>query len=430
MPMHPAALMLFVWLAATSAFIILPFEMVSREFQLEGVLVLMMFIMTFCLGALTNVVRAPQRPVLQFDAMKMRNADLFLKTLSILACLTFGLEVARGGGLDLVSAYQQRSSQAQALLHGGLSGSSSLFKVGFLCYPAGYVYTARAILMDRKPRLVPLIIFGLLPGVLAGLALGGRAPVFNTIAYASIAYFCRGRIFGKTTKRKRKPWHQSLVRIVAIVGIVLAFNYFINVFIVRADVVGGADIMLDIVAIQWGVTFGGPAADTMLAVLGPVTTYLIFVFVWYLVQGLVISTSLFVIYDGAPLYGVYGVDIFSAVMRRLDPAGVAEKFNYLLALDTYGFLPSAYGSVFVDFKFSGLIFVFVWGWLAALVFRRTRRGTDPRWFLFVPFVVMGIIFSLINTPLGYANGFITHLWLIVCFMLTPRPRAMPLAQPS
>ncbi|MEP5731176.1 MAG: oligosaccharide repeat unit polymerase [Sulfitobacter sp.] len=430
MPLHPALMMIFVWAAAALAFVILPFEMVSRAFHLDGILILFLFLIAFCAGACFNVIRMPQRPVTQFDSFPMRNADLFIKTLCILACITFGLEIIRGGALDLVSAYQQRSNQAQALLHGGLSNSSSLFKLGFLCYPAGYVYLVREIILERKPRLIPLVIFGILPGVLAGLALGGRAPLFNTIAYATIAYFCRSRVFPriKGVKQKRKPWHQSLVRIATIALVVVAFNYFINVFIVRAEFVGGADMMLNIVALQWGVTFGGPTADLMIAFLGPVTTYLIFVFVWYLVQGLVMSNSLFVSYAGDALYGVYGIDLLSALMRRVDPIGVSAKFNYLLELDTYGFLPSAYGSIFVDFKFGGLVFIFIWGWLCGLVYRRTRQGHDPRWFLFVPFVIMGIIFSLINTPLGFANGFVTHVWLLAVFLLAPRYRTSPTGQ--
>jgi hypothetical protein len=97
-------------------------------------------------------------------------------------------------------------------------------------------------------------------------------------------------------------------------------------------------MMLQIVAHQWGVTFSGPGADFMIAAFGAVTTYIIFVFVWYLVQGVVMANSLFVSYQGDALWGVYGLDLLSAVVRRLDPEGVADSFNYLLALDTYGFL--------------------------------------------------------------------------------------------
>ena len=433
MKFHPAILMLMVWSSAFAALVLLPFELTHRSIELQGLLILLLFLVVFCFGGLLRTVHLPQRAVADPGLLRTRWADLLLKTLASIACLTMGLEVVRGGALDLGLAYSARSEQAQAMLHGALSQSSGIFKIGFICYPAGYVFLARALLLDAKPRWTQIIIFGVLPGVLAGLAMGGRAPMFNTMAYGFLAYSARGVLFGE---RKRETVGQApkarkihpLIRVAAIVGSVFAFNYFINVFIVRAEVAGGAAAMLNIVASQWGVTFGGPLAEAMIDFLGPVTTYLIFVFAWYLVQGVVMSNSLFMSYQGDALMGVYGIDILTAIMRRVDPAGVSQGFNYLLNLDTYGFLPSAFGTLYVDFLFGGLIFTFVWGWLAAVVYRNIRRGIDPRWFIFSPFITLGVIFSLINTPLGFSNGLITHFWLVTTFLLIRRPRVMQPAQ--
>ncbi|MBY6167607.1 hypothetical protein KUW14_17270 [Pseudooceanicola nitratireducens] len=423
MRFHPAVLMLMVWGGAHLAFFVLPFEMVTRRFDPIGFLILLAFLGTFCAGAYIQIVWVRFRPVTPFDSLPMGNADLLLKALASVTILVFAFEIIRGSSLDLVAAYEQRSNQAQALLHGGLSGSSSLFKLGFLTYTASYVYTVRAIIFDRKPKLLNLAIFGFLPVLLAGLALGGRAQIFNSIAYAGLAILARKYLYPKKeeTRASRKSWRWSLARILGVVFVVLAFNYFVNVFIIRADVVGGAEMMLQIVAHQWGVTFSGPGADFMIAAFGAVTTYIIFVFVWYLVQGVVMANSLFVSYQGDALWGVYGLDLLSAVVRRLDPEGVADSFNYLLALDTYGFLPSAFGSLYVDFLFGALVVVFAWGWLAGLVYKQIRRGEDARWYIFGPFVVMGIIFSLVNTPIGFANGLVTHFWLVVTFLMMPKP---------
>ncbi|MEZ5751831.1 MAG: hypothetical protein R3D60_07650 [Paracoccaceae bacterium] len=425
MRFHPAVLMLIVWCSAFAAFIILPFEFVHRSIEVEGVMVLVLNLGVFVLGGLMRTVYLPQHPVIDPTRLQMRRADLLLKALALLACATMGLEVVRGGSLDLTAAYSTRSDQAQAMLNGALSQSSGIFKIGFICYPAGYIFLVRSVLLDAKPKWTQVIIFGVLPGVLAGLAMGGRAPIFNTMAYGFLAYMARGWLYQRNRSsdapkvRKVNP----LIKIGAIVGGVVAFNYFINVFIVRAEVVGGADLMLSIAATQWGVTFGGPGAEFMISIFGPVTTYLIFVFAWYLVQGVVMSNSLFMNYGGDALMGVYGIDILTAIMRRIDPAGVSNGFNYLLNLDTYGFFPSAFGTLYVDFLYGGLVFAFVWGWLAGVVYRNIRRGLDPRWFIFAPFVTLGVIFSLINTPIGFSNGFITHFWLVVTFLLIRRPRA-------
>ena len=420
--------MMMVWIGALLAFMILPFQLTYRTISSEGIVVLFVFLGVFCLGGLLRTVYLPQKPVTPPSGLVFDRADLLLKTLSLIAIVTMGLEVVRGGGLDLGSAYEVRSEQAQAMLNGGLSQSSGIFKIGFISYPAGYVYLARSILLEAKPKWFPVFVFGLLPVALAGLAMGGRAPIFNGLAYAFFAYRARVYLFGKKKPvvdaprpRKMNPFVKFVVFGLGF----LAFNYFINVFIVRAEVAGGAESMLQIAATQWGVTFAGPRADLMNDVFGPVTTYLIFVFVWYLIQGLVMSNSLFTIYDGAPMLGVYGIDILTAIMRRVDPAGVSDGFGYLLNLETYGFLPSAYGTLFVDYLYGGLAFAFLWGWLAALVYRNIRRGIDPRWFLFSPFITLGIIFSLVNTPLGFSNGFITHFWLVVSFLLIRRVRQSP-----
>ena len=132
------------------------------------------------------------------------------------------------------------------------------------------------------------------------------------------------------------------------------------------------------------------------------------------------SNYLLANYDGSPLLGVYGLDLASAVIRRVNPEWVSENFNYLLSMDTYGFLPSAFGSIFIDFKYFGLLIVMIWCWLVGLVYLKVKTSNDPRWLLFIPYVVFGIIFSLINTPLGYSNGLMSHLWLVIGFFLVKK----------
>jgi hypothetical protein len=424
MKFHPALFMLMVWGGAFLAFFILPFELTYRSMSFEGMVVLLMFLTAFCIGAVMRTVYLPQHAVTSPQTLNTDKADMLLKVLAGIALLTMGLEVIRSGSLNLGAAYSQRSDQAQALLHGQLSNSSGIFKIGFICYPASYVFLARCIMFDRKPRFLTLLVFGILPGVMAGVAMGGRAPIFNTMAYGFLAYVARGRILNAVARgsdalppRKIHP----VIKIAAALGILIAFDYFIDVFVTRAELAGGTEAMLYVVASKWGVTFSGPGADLLIGTIGATATYLVFVFIWYLIQGIVMSNALFTTYDGEPLLGVYGVDILSAVMRRVDPVGVSDKFNYLLDLETYGFLPSAFGTLFVDYLYAGIILAGIWGWFAGVVYRNIRRGIDPRWFLFAPFITLGIVFSLVNTPLGFGNGFITHFWLIATFLLIRKP---------
>ncbi len=430
MRFHPATLMLLVWVGAFASFFILPFELTHRKFDTGGFITLIAFLMAFCIGALIKSLPIPQRFPHQQIVLEFSRVDKLLKLVAGIACIVFAIEIIRRGNIDLGAAYLERSDRAQALLNGALSNSSIYFKIGFLTYPASYIFIARQLIYEKKPKLIALFIFGILPGFLAAMAMGGRAPLFNTIVFVILSYILRKRLSEKDKSISQSRFRKvpPPIRVIAIIFAVFALNYFINVFVARASGVGGPEAMLNLVASQWGVTFSGPKADLMVSTLGPATTYLIFVFIWYLVQGIVMSNALFTNYDGEMLWGVYGVDIFSAVMRRVDGAGVAAKFNYLLNLETYGFLPSAFGSLFVDFSYGGILVAAIWGWLASLVYRHIKLGYDLRWRLFAPFITFGILFSLINTPIGYSNGFITHLWMVIAFILIRTSRGYYISQ--
>jgi hypothetical protein len=134
------------------------------------------------------------------------------------------------------------------------------------------------------------------------------------------------------------------------------------------------------------------------------------------VQGIVISNAVFTDYIGPMHFGIYGVDLAAALARRVDGSFVSVRFLELLDMNIIGFLPSAWGSLYVDFAFYGLVLAVIWGALAARVYRKVREAEDPRWLLWVPIVSMGIFFSLINTPIGFSNGLMTHFWAVVVFM--------------
>jgi hypothetical protein len=211
----------------------------------------------------------------------------------------------------------------------------------------------------------------------------------------------------------------GFVNVLGVIAIVLGvMYYFVAVFFIRAALVGGGAGMLEWAEDIWGISFRGPVADAMFLAIGQEWTYIVFVFNWYVVQGLLMANFLFTDYQGSMQFGVYGVDLVSALARRLDGEMVARYFGELLQLGTYGFFPSAWGSLYVDLWFFGLILSAVWGALAGLVYRKIQCGLDSRWLLFAPFVTMGIVFSLINTPIGFANGLMTHFWLVVAFLIS------------
>lgn len=417
---HPGILILKVWALALSVLIILPFSLAGRVIYWQGYGILICFLVAFCLGSITKIHL--RRPLDKHQARHLSfvRADFLLMTLGVISICVFTIELLRSGGWSMSVAYESRSSQAQALLHGGLSNSSLWFKVGFLTYPASLVYLVRVLVFDPKLRFGRIIVFGVAPAVLAAATMGGRSPLFLIISLSVISYAVRRRVdlINVTTNRGRKRSDLGLFsKFVVAGGLVAAAVYAINVFIERASAQGGLDVMFSVAEDLWGVTFSGFGFEIAADIFGPGPLFIIFVLSWYFVQGIVISSSVLANYNGPALLGVYGIDLASALARRIDAEETARRFNYLLELDTYGFFPSAFGTLFVDFSYAGILITFGWGAFAGLVHRRFRFGRDPRWRLFAPFTVFGICISIINTPLGFGNGFVMYVWLFIVFFL-------------
>jgi hypothetical protein len=416
--------MLKVWFVCILLYTVLPFYLVEKHLTLQGFLVLFLFLGAFCLGTLT--VKPSRRIPAEPPKLDFSHTENLLIAASVIAIVSLLLDMQDKSVFDLAVSYELRSDQAAALMQGTESSSSMWFQIGFLTYPAGYAYLVRAIVFERRPSLTKLAAFGLLPVLMGTVVMGGRAPllyamVISLFAWSTRAIFMRRRY--PDSNRRRLGLSSKLMLGVLVIG---ALYYFVAVFFTRAESVGGATGMFRVAESIWGIGFRGPMADLMFSVLGDEVTYVIFVFNWYVVQGLPMSNILFSDYDGPMQLGVYGVDLISALVRRLDGAKVARDFDALQQLGTYGFLPSAFGSLYVDLWFFGGVVSGIWGALAALVYQRIRSARDSRWLVLAPVVSMGILFSLINTPLGFSNGLITHLWMVLAFvsarqLKSPRP---------
>ncbi|MDG2002323.1 MAG: oligosaccharide repeat unit polymerase [Novosphingobium sp.] len=418
MRVHPAVAMLLIWGMCIAAFFILPFNLTSRTLTLNGFLILFIFILVFCLG---SFLRSPiLRAEVQLNGFEpdFSRADFVLKTAATIAVLALTIDFLQGNFSTLVDSFMDRSARATAMLTGAKSSSSFWFKIGFLLYPVGIVMVVREIVYEKAIRFLTLCFFGLLPIVLAAVVMGGRGPLLFGLFALGLSYRVRAKKFKPTQKTKPRSSKNFVIGCAIFVMGIVAMNYFVNVFIARAEVAGGTEEMFFISSQIWGVDFSGPGSNFVVNLIGEGNTYLIFVFIWYLVQGLVMSNVLFSDFAGPPTYGIYGVDLLSAVARRIDSNFVADRFLTLLDLDVYGFLPSAFGSLYVDFLWFGLIPTFIWGYLCSIVYQRSRTNADSRWQMLGPMVMMGIIFSVINTPIGFGNGMVTHFWFIVMFLLS------------
>ncbi|GAA0645354.1 O-antigen polymerase [Brevundimonas lenta] len=442
MKFHPAVLMLLTWASAYVLFFVLPFTLEGRYMSLYGSLIQAVFLGTFCAGALVASRPSHQYPRNPAATTDFRMSDRLLMVGCSIAIGVLAIDMFESGNLlDLAASYAQRSDRATDLLRGAASDSSIWFQIGFLFYPAGYVYTVREIAFRPRPAPWRIALFGMAPSVMAALAMGGRGPLFFLIVFAVYAYALRRQVFPKAQKpvrrvgvrhghaparaagppmrKGRSPFRfgPGFKIAMGIVGTIFMI-YFVQVFITRADGIGGVEMMFGAVGQRWGVSFNGHFSNVFYSLLGVEGTYMVFVFAWYWLQGIVMSNQIFTDYNGPMLLGTYGIDLVSAAMRRINGEFVADGFDRLLRMNVYGFVPSAFGSLYVDFKFFGLLPCFAWGWLTGVVYRNVKHGVDPRWLLLVPFVSVGIVMSLNNTPIGLSNGLMLHIWLLGAFFLS------------
>lgn len=404
-----------VWIACIIILAILPYHLIDKHITLHGLLILLLFIGSFCIGAVSiaskiTTLHSPSR--IDFSA-----TERMLATAGIITVVAMIFDIRDKNVFDLSEAYDLRSDQASALLEGGASASTLGFQIGFLTYPAAYVYLVRAIIFDRQLNIPRIVAFGVLPILITTVAMGGRSPLLYAILISLFSLGSR-RLFMRSqyceNLKHRRP--RFLVPLIICAILVGAMYYFIAVFFTRAEGLGGASGMFLVAEQLWGVGFQGHGADLMRQILGDGVTYIIFVFGWYIVQGLVMASYIFDNYEGPVQFGVYGIDLISAVVRRVDGLLVARNFDSLQQLGTYGFFPSAFGSLYVDLWYFGISACAIWGALAGLVYQQIKCGRDSRWLLCAPFVTSGIVFSFINTPIGFSNGLVTHMWFIAAFL--------------
>jgi hypothetical protein len=423
---HPALTMLATWGLCAAAWTLLPYQLIGRQFSIDGTLLMAAFVMVFLIGSLLLPGRRRICPDTNFDQIDAGRALMILALASVVASVCFLMDARDKNLFDLELAYETRSEAADALLKGEASNSSAWFQLGFLFYPAGFVYTALHIVYAKSISLPRIALLGLLPIGLATLGMGGRVPIFYAMLVVWLAlqerrkYWAGAEPGGSGPAPMLSRWTVRLL--LGMAGLVL-FAYFASVFMVRAEVVGGARGMFEVAEDRWGIGFGGALSPLVFGLLGENFAYLLFVFVWYLVQGFVMGNIIFSEYDGPMQMGVYGLDLMSALMRRVAPDSVAQGFDALMELGTYGFLPSAWGSLYVDLGLLGLFASLLWGLFAALAYKRIVVQQQARWLIVGPFVTLGIVFSVINTPLGFTNGLVTHLWLLAAFFLLRRGAA-------
>ena len=416
---HPRTTIFVIWLLYVLMFAVLPFKIDNFEPTWFGFLMFGSSILFFVFGSLMVSTARRVNTYKPRVRLELDDANIVLMIASSMAVFFLSIEIVSTDAINLSAAAESRNSKSTALIKGEKSFSSIWFQSAFLLYPAGYAFIAIQLIYSKTVKLYKIFLWGFLPIILATLCMGGRAPIFYAGIVVILSMVQRRKIGSLvTTFHKDKKKQTGLVWFfLSILALIIFVFYASVVFFVRAENFGGSEGMFEIARNNWGVEFDGVSMNYLLHIFGMDITYLIFVFSWYLLQGIVIGIRIFSGYDGSAMMGIYGLELVTALMRRLAPDLVSQTFDDLIEQGVYGFLPSAWGSLYVDFGIACLLICFLWGLGTAICFKKINIEKNARWFILGPFVSTGIIFSIFNTPLGFANGFLTHVWLFIAFFL-------------
>jgi hypothetical protein len=118
----------------------------------------------------------------------------------------------------------------------------------------------------------------------------------------------------------------------------------------------------------------------------------------------------------SPHWGVYEVGILSPILRVFFPKNqeVAELESQLRAAEIYGYFPTAWVAIFIDFGAVGsVVYILIWGFAAGWSFAGTKRGHLVLPPLLLSFVLGSILLSIIQGPLGLANSALVLVSMIV-----------------
>ena len=178
--------MLKVWALCILLYGVLPFYLVEKHLTLQGFIVLFLFLVAFCLGAL--LVQPGRRMPAAPPQLDFSRTERLLAATSLVAIISLLIDMQDKSVFDLAVSYELRSDQAAALMEGAESTSSMWFQIGFLTYPAGYAYMVRSIVFERRPSFTRLAAFGLLPVLMGTVAMGGRAPLLYAIVISLFAH--------------------------------------------------------------------------------------------------------------------------------------------------------------------------------------------------------------------------------------------------
>jgi hypothetical protein len=355
--------------------------------------------------------RAPDSPLryVRFDVDRVVLVTSML-ALTGTACIVVDRLTSQGFS-GLAALTELRYERAEDLLAASEISRGVLTYCGYLLYPALYLVVAIAIcyyeaLGSRGRLLLTLNMIG--PFVLAVL-FGGRSPIF--VLFLIIAASC---VVRRLMGMRALPAGAFLK--VAGIGGVLGFVLYTNlIWFQRLELsVSTVNVLLAHAEKIWGIE---PTLrfESWLGDMGRQDLMVPFLGAWfYFFQGPSIFERLIAAGDYPVLYGGYHIDIVAAGFRLFPSTRVmlADGYASLLKANVYGFFPTAWGSLLIDFSYGAFPLIALWGGVCGTTYVRLRRYGRPGDAIYYVFLFYSILISPISAPFGLANSFVTFLYFL------------------
>jgi hypothetical protein len=312
---------------------------------------------------------------------------------------------------DLAGLTELRYERAEDLLAASEISKGVLTYCGYLLYPALYLVVAIAIcyyegLRARGKLLLTLNMIG--PFVLAVL-FGGRSPIF--VLFLIIAASC---VVRRLLGLRALPAGAFLK--VAGIGGVLGFILYTNViWFARLELsVSTVNVLLAHAERIWGIE-PSHRFESWLAGMGKQDLMVPLLGAWfYFFQGPSIFERLTSAGGYPVLFGGYHIDIVAAGFRLFPETRtmLADGYASLLKSNVYGFFPTAWGSLLIDFSFGAFPLIALWGAVCGTTYARLRRYGRPGDAIYYVFLFYSIMIGPISAPFGLANSFVTFLYFL------------------
>ncbi len=329
-------------------------------------------------------------------------------------CLQLASKLSSMDSIGLEGFAVLRQQRAEQLLLSQPAVSARWAGLGFLAYPAGIVGCCAVLRCYEDMRgMHVLLVLVFLAGLVAlTVVAGGRGPLF-----AAAAVLVSTLALRKLDGRRAVPPSLTL-RYIGIISALGFIAYSMMLWSVRSELSAmDAERFLSNTEGAWGMSVRPEVRNLLEPLVGLEGLRMMVLSSFYLSQ----SFSVFERVASAPelpiMLGLYEVDALAAGYRVIvgADAGLLATGNWaLLDLKVYGFFAGAWGSLVIDFGFSGAIAAaLAWGWFAGRSWGAAARCPGMPVTFMLPYWCASSLWSFASSPIGFSNAAVLLGWFVV-----------------